>query len=216
MDVDASASSSTVYAEARVISVLCRLLGDADEAMERDWDAARACIRLAATIIRTEFALQPADKSSSASRGGLAPWQLLRAKSYISENLHRTIKIEALGHATQLSAGYFSRAFKRSVGRSPQSYISLARLRRAQEMMLATDQPLSQIALACGFYDQAHLCKVFRRFAAESPNAWRRGRLFAAPQTEVAMEHPSFDRTLAHRDRGPVCDRAEGLSPRQD
>ncbi len=50
----------------------------------------------------------------------------------------------------------------------------MMRLKRAQEMMLASSEPLSQIALACGFSDQAHLCKAFRRDVGESPNAWRR------------------------------------------
>jgi AraC-like DNA-binding protein len=33
------------------------------------------------------------------------------------------------------------------------------------------------VALACGFSDQAHLCKVFRRTIGMSPSAWRRGHL---------------------------------------
>lgn len=183
---EVNASSSLVYAESGVIAILSRLLHDAEEVMEKDWDAARACISLASTILRNEFTVKSADAPAATPRGGLAPWQLLRAKTYISENLHRPIKIDALGRATQLSAGYFSRAFKRSVGCSPQSYISLTRLRRAQEMMLSSDQPLSQIALACGFYDQAHLCKVFRRLASESPNAWRRDRMFPAMEADQA------------------------------
>jgi AraC-like DNA-binding protein len=40
--------------------------------------------------------------------------------------------------------------------------------------MLATDASLSDIALRCGFSDQAHLCKHFRQAAGETPSAWRR------------------------------------------
>jgi AraC-like DNA-binding protein len=35
---------------------------------------------------------------------------------------------------------------------------------------------LSDIALRCGFTDQAHLCKHFRRAAGQSPAAWRRAQ----------------------------------------
>ena len=45
--------------------------------------------------------------------------------------------------------------------------------------MLTTDEPLSQIALACGLCDQSHFTRVFRRIVGESPNAWRR-RVIAA------------------------------------
>jgi hypothetical protein len=40
--------------------------------------------------------------------------------------------------------------------------------------MLATDASLSDIALSCGFADQAHLCKHFRLAVGQTPAAWRR------------------------------------------
>jgi AraC-like DNA-binding protein len=40
--------------------------------------------------------------------------------------------------------------------------------------MLSTDAPLSEIALACGFTDQAHLSNLFRRRVGVSPAIWRR------------------------------------------
>jgi hypothetical protein len=40
--------------------------------------------------------------------------------------------------------------------------------------MRTTQEPLSQIAVACGLCDQAHLCRVFRRLIGMSPSAWRR------------------------------------------
>jgi AraC-like DNA-binding protein len=44
----------------------------------------------------------------------------------------------------------------------------------AAQYMLTTDAPLSDIALGCGFADQAHLCKRFRQAAGQTPAAWRR------------------------------------------
>jgi AraC family transcriptional regulator len=42
--------------------------------------------------------------------------------------------------------------------------------------MVQTDAPLSHIALQCGFVDQAHLCRQFRKVTGETPAAWRRAR----------------------------------------
>jgi hypothetical protein len=44
----------------------------------------------------------------------------------------------------------------------------------AAQYMLTTDVGLSDNSLRCGFTDQAHLCKHFRRAAGQTPGAWRR------------------------------------------
>ena len=43
-------------------------------------------------------------------------------------------------------------------------------------LMSASRDPLCEIALKCGFHDQAHLTKQFRRLTGEPPAAWRRLR----------------------------------------
>lgn len=47
-------------------------------------------------------------------------------------------------------------------------------LRRAKELMLGSDEPLSQIGVACGFSDQPHFSRIFLRLAGASPSTWRR------------------------------------------
>jgi hypothetical protein len=42
--------------------------------------------------------------------------------------------------------------------------------------MRTTREPIGQIAIACGFCDQAHLCKLFRRMTGMTPSAWRRAK----------------------------------------
>ena len=108
------------------------------------------------------------------AKGGLAPWQVRKASAYIEANVEGAIGVGDLAALVRLSVSQFSRAFRQSFGQAPHAYIMCRRVARAQTLMLGDSEPLSQIALAVGLADQAHLSKLFRRFTGETPNAWRR------------------------------------------
>ena len=74
----------------------------------------------------------------------------------------------------RLSKSHFSRAFKATFGTTVARYVLRRRVEEAKRLMLVSHDPLSQIALACGFGDQAHYCRVFRDVVGISPNSWRR------------------------------------------
>jgi AraC family transcriptional regulator len=117
--------------------------------------------------------------AASASRGGLAPWQIRKVSAYIEAHLDSTIGAADLAGLVKLSIFHFCRVFRASFGEPPHTYVMQRRVERAQGMMLRTSSSLAQIAIECGLADQAHLNKSFRRFVGESPGAWRRAR--AAP-----------------------------------
>ena len=149
------------------------ILEDVRRAMERNRpEGARiAALRLVSLLTPSPGA-EPV-----CARGGLAPWQRRKIERYVRENLERPVQIEELALQIPLSVSHFCRAFKETFRNTPHAYLIRLRLESAQEMMLATDEPLSQIALASGFADQAHLSKQFRRVIGETPSAWRRRNL---------------------------------------
>jgi transcriptional regulator GlxA family with amidase domain len=106
--------------------------------------------------------------------GGLSPWQIRRLQERIEKDLDTRLTTAQLARTVKLSTGYFCHAFKRTFGVPPHAYISDARVKRAQGMMLTTGEPLSQIAVACGLGDQSHLSRLFRKIVGQSPNCWRR------------------------------------------
>jgi AraC-like DNA-binding protein len=81
---------------------------------------------------------------------------------------------------TRLSVSYFTRAFRASFGEPPHTHLRRLRVERAQRMMLDGREPLAQVALACGLFDQAHLARVFRQETGTTPSAWRRQHAAAA------------------------------------
>jgi len=164
-----------------ISDTIVKLLDDAVAAVDGNRSAAKDCITRAAALVRAERRAQTSAPSPGPSpaparlfRGGLAPWQARRVAAYIETNLASKIQARDIIELTELSASYFFRAFRISFSASPSSYIAARRMARAQEMMLTTDEPLSQIAVACGLCDQSHLCRVFRRIVGATPRAWRR------------------------------------------
>jgi AraC family transcriptional regulator len=155
-----------------------QLLLDAQRAIASDTSAALRCIEQAVSLLGTPAVLPV----SAPARGGLARWQMERIKRHIESNLDETIQVADLAAIARLSAGYFSNAFKVSFGLSPHAYIVSRRLARAKELMTSSDLSLCAIAFDCGFSDQAHLCRQFRRATGASPNAWRRSQSPSAGQ----------------------------------
>jgi len=155
----------------RVSVEVGKLLDDVRQALKNDLATARdAATRLAALLTsRSRDEARP-----SLVRGGLAPWQKRNIQKHIEEHLDRALPVEELAKLVSLSTNHFSRAFKESFGDPPHAYIIKARVERAGEMMLTTSERIAEIALSCGFADQAHLCHCFRRAVGMSPAAWRR------------------------------------------
>jgi AraC family transcriptional regulator len=155
-----------------LLTIIAKLLDDAGVALAHDRQTARACIARAAALVHAE---RDRDRDASAQKKcPLAAWQGKRLTAFIDANLGGNIATEDLTDLVQMSTGHFFRSFKRSFGETPFSFIARRRMLRAQELMLTTDEPLCQIALACGLCDQSPFTRAFRRIIGESPNAWRR------------------------------------------
>jgi AraC family transcriptional regulator len=99
---------------------------------------------------------------------------LNRVLDHIEENLGGELRMTELAKLAHLSAAYFFHSFRRAVGISPARYLSNRRVEQAKQLMLRTDRSLAQIAHECGFYDQPHFNRVFRRRVGTTPTAWRR------------------------------------------
>jgi transcriptional regulator GlxA family with amidase domain len=144
---------------------------------ETNREAAWRCLKDASMLLGAESNEHHIDAPTLQSDfrpGGLATWQAKRALDYIEANLGSKMAIEEISDVVALSKGHFSRAFKHRLGYTPMAYVAVRRVERAKLMMTSTREGLTDIALACGFADQSHLNRYFRRVVGMSPGLWRR------------------------------------------
>jgi len=148
---------------------VARLLSQARCSISLDPAAADDLLVEATSLLAGEFAAP-----GQAAIGGLAPWQVRRVKATVEENLDRKLATSELAAVAGLSTSHFCRAFRKTLGTSPQDYVLGRRVERTKHLMLSTCDPLCEISLTCGFFDQAHLSRAFRRSQGCAPAAWRR------------------------------------------
>ncbi|OYU79443.1 MAG: AraC family transcriptional regulator [Burkholderiales bacterium PBB5] len=97
---------------------------------------------------------------------GLAQW----IEAHASED----IDLEALARQAGLSVYHCLRMFSSVLGVTPHQYLLRCRLRRAAQLLVDADRPITEIALDVGFADLSNFVRSFQRAAGMSPRAYRR------------------------------------------
>jgi AraC family transcriptional regulator len=105
--------------------------------------------------------------------GGMAPALLRRSIEFIRTNLNRDIRLEDLAREAGLSRSHYIRSFRQSMGITPHQYLLSERVKQAQSLIRKGAPSLAEIALSCGFADQHHLARIFRRFTGMTPKMFR-------------------------------------------
>ena len=113
-------------------------------------------------------------RAETQSNGGLAAWQRRKAVAYIEEHLAEPISLEALARLVGLSACYFCRAFRQSLGIPPQRYQLSQRIERAKTLLAKRAASVTDVGLTVGYNDTSAFCTAFRRLTGLTPSAYRR------------------------------------------
>ncbi len=112
-------------------------------------------------------------KERRRQRGGLTAGRLTLVRERIEECIGDTITVAGLAAIVGLSPAHFAREFKQRTDETVHGYVLRRRLERARELLMA-DNAVASAALECGFADQAHLSRAFKKRFGASPSAFVR------------------------------------------
>jgi AraC-like DNA-binding protein len=156
--------------------ILHRLALSLVPALNKPSEASRLFVDHMTMAASAHFAKQYAKRASPGRIicGGLAPWQLMRAKELMASNLDGSISLAQVATECRLSTRHFARAFAQSTGVPPHRWLLQRRVERAKELLHDAKLSLLDVAVQSGFADQSHLTRVFSRSVGETPGAWRR------------------------------------------
>jgi len=101
------------------------------------------------------------------------PSQAVDAAVTAITSRHGIVELSTVAGAAGMSLRQLERRFLEDVGLAPKTFARLVRLQSALRG-IANGRPLADVAIACGYYDQAHMARDFDRLAETSPAAWRR------------------------------------------
>ena len=84
-----------------------------------------------------------------------------------------TLSIEKIARIFNLSPYYFVRSFNKHFGITPHRFILSLRVEKAKQMILKTNESFSFIAQMCGFSDQSHMIRIFKKILGYKPGILR-------------------------------------------
>ncbi|GAA1485507.1 helix-turn-helix domain-containing protein [Brachybacterium fresconis] len=93
---------------------------------------------------------------------------------YLSDNLTRTIHVRDVAANGHLSSRHAARLFSRETGSSLMETLRRLRLERGVQLLLESDEPIAQVARACGYPEARAFITAFRRHYGQPPGAFRR------------------------------------------
>ncbi|MEO0763857.1 MAG: AraC family transcriptional regulator, partial [Pseudomonadota bacterium] len=120
--------------------------------------------------------IRAAGSTEDLPAGGVAPLEadrLARVVDFVDAHLEEPILIEDLARVACLSQYHFCRRFRASMNTSPHAFVTARRVVIGRQMLSDSDRTLAEIALACGFSNQAHFTTQFKAHIGQPPGAYR-------------------------------------------
>lgn len=109
------------------------------------------------------------------------------AIDYLESHLHENPSLETVAGAVHYSKYYLHRMFADTVGLTIQVYAQRRRLTEAAKLLVFSDQPILEIALAAGYESQQSFTDSFKAMYKKTPNQFREEESFYPLQLRYVL-----------------------------
>ena len=92
-------------------------------------------------------------------------------RHYLQDHFRSPLNLKQVAEICGVSREHFIRTFTRRHKEPPGEFLRRLRLQHAQRMLRATQLPLQDIALACGYADANTFCRAYRIHYGHSPRS---------------------------------------------
>ncbi|WP_394778151.1 GlxA family transcriptional regulator [Undibacterium sp.] len=106
-----------------------------------------------------------------------ADHRVRQAQEFIERHFNQDISVEDAARRAAMSLRNFSRRFQRAAGMSALNYILYCRIEHAKKILELRGGPVLQVALECGFNNEASFRRAFRLVCGQTPMQYRKSVL---------------------------------------
>lgn len=129
----------------------------------------------AALVIETARAFAaPEDLAVALDPGARTTSAVAAMQRYLADNLERPLQVQDVAATAHLSTRHAARLFARETGESVMGALRRLRLERAAHRLLESEEPVVQVARACGYGEVRAFITAFRLRYGQPPGAFRR------------------------------------------
>ena len=100
--------------------------------------------------------------------------RLRRVRDRIDREYAQPLDVEALARGAYMSAGHFSREFRRAYGESPYGYLMTRRIERAMALLRRGDLSVTEVCFAVGCSSLGTFSSRFTELVGMPPSSYRR------------------------------------------
>lgn len=146
---------------------------DKAQRMHREWQTGSELNQFMARSLFIQFVHEIIGQLGQPHIQVIPPDPVSQSVRYIEEHYREPISLELLGELLSCSPRQLLRKFRAERNVSPIDYLIGTRLRKAKELLAATDAQLKEIAESVGYSDSYYFSRLFKKHMGVSPAHYR-------------------------------------------